>query len=205
MFPLKAIFTPVNTTTMSAKPPRSPLPVAKTSPPAADVSPSRAISRNDLKSRHATLVRIAARRREAAQDTDRPDRGEQGEVVPVHLIFQGPLAELIEPVEFERNRAPIGQDQAVETHGQARLVLVRHGPGRANHPRPSRHQDALPVRRVKRDGDYRQDRARKVAGELSDQDRFQKRAFMDALPSGGIFRPGESRRGRVIPCRGGIG
>ena len=113
-------------------------------------------------------------------------------------------AELIEAVKLERDPTPIGQDQAVETHGEPRLVLVRHGPGRGDDPRPSRHQDALPVRRVKRDGDHRQDRARKVAGNLCDQDRFQKRAFMDALPSGGIFRRTESRLERVVPCRGGI-
>ena len=65
--------------------------------------------------------------------------------MPVDLIFQGSLAELIEPVKFERNRAAIGQDQAVETNGQPRLVLVRHGSGRANDPRSSRHQDTLPV------------------------------------------------------------
>ena len=97
------------------------------------------------------LVGIAARRREAAKDTDRTDCSEHGEVMAVDLIFQGSLAKLIEPMEFERNRAPIGQDQAVETHGQARLVLVRHGPGRADDPRPSWHQDALPVRRVERE------------------------------------------------------
>ena len=62
---------------------------------------SEPLSGPGLEARHATLVRIAARCREAAQDTDRPDRGEQGEVVTVHLIFQSPLAELIEPVEFE--------------------------------------------------------------------------------------------------------
>ena len=92
----------------------------------------------------------------------------------------------------------------METHGQARLVLVRHGPGRGDDPRPSWHQDTLPVRRVKGNGDHRQDRSGKVAGELRDQDRFQKRALMDALPTGGIFRRSETHRGGIGGgCRNG--
>ena len=122
--------------------------------------------------RHAALVRVAALRRESGQDADRPDSGEHGKVVSVDLIFQGSLADLIQPMKFERHPTPVRVDQAVETHGESGLVLIGYGLSRANDPRTSRHQDALPVCRVKRHRNHGQDRAGKVTGKLRDQRRF---------------------------------
>ena len=50
-----------------------------------------------------------------------------------------------------------------------------------------------------------QDRAGEVTGKLCDQGRFQKRAFMDTLPTGGIFRRAEPRRSVLCrPVAGGF-
>ena len=77
--------------------------------------------------RRPAFVRVAPRRREAAEDAYRSDSGKRGKVVAVHLIFQGSLANLIEASKFERNPTPVRVDQAVKTNRQARLILVSHG------------------------------------------------------------------------------
>ena len=105
---------------------------------------------------------------EAAQDAYGSDSGKHREVVTVDLIFQGTLAHLIESVKFQRHPASIGQDEPMETHGQPRLILVRHGCRRADHPRPSRDQHPLPVRRIERHGNDSQHRTGEVTGKLRD-------------------------------------
>ena len=96
--------------------------------------------------RHAALVRVASRRREAAQDAHGSDSGEHRKVVTVHSIFQSSLPDLVEAVKVERNPAPVRENQPVEAHGQPGLILVRHG----------------------------QHRAGKVTGELRDERRFEE-------------------------------
>ena len=156
------------------------------------------------KARRSALVRVAPCRREAAQDAHGSDSGEHRKVVAVHLIFQSSLPDLVEAVKIERNPAAIRENQPVEAHGQPGLILVRHGLRRANNPRPSRDQDALPIRRVERNGNHGQDRAGEVTGKLRHERRFEERAFIDALPTGGVFRLPDARRGRIIAARVGV-
>ena len=152
--------------------------------------------------RRAAFVRIPPYRREAAEDADCPNSGKHGKVVAVHLIFQGCLAKLIEAPKLERNPASVGEDQAVETNSEPRLILVCHGLSRADNSRASRDQDALPIRRVEGNGNHGQHRAGEVAGKLCCQHRFQKRAFVNPLPTRRVLRHFESRWNRVISRRG---
>ena len=90
------------------------------------------------KSGHSPLVGIPPCGGQAAKHAYGSDSGKHREIVTVDLIFPGSLAELIETVELKRYPTAIGQDEPMETHGQPRLILVRHGCRRADHPRPSR-------------------------------------------------------------------
>ncbi len=90
----------------------------------------------------------------------------------VDLIFQGCFAKLIESAKLERNPASIREDQAVKTNSEPGLILICDGLSRTDNPRPSRDQDALPIRRVEGNGNHGQHRAGEVAGELCCKHRF---------------------------------
>ena len=124
--------------------------------------------------RCSALVRVALPRRESAQDAHGSDSGKHRKVVAVHLIFQSSLSDLVKAVKLERNPAAIRENQPVEAHGQPGLILVRHRRRRANNPRPSRDQDALPIRRVERNGNHGQHRAGEVTGELRHKHGFEE-------------------------------
>ena len=125
-------------------------------------------------SRPSAFVRIPPCCREAAEDAYRSDSGEHRKVVAVDLIFQSSLPDLVEAAKSERNPAAIRENQAVEAHGQPGLILVRHGVRRANNPRSSRDQDALPIRRVERNGNHGQHGAGEVTGKLRHEHRFEE-------------------------------
>ena len=124
--------------------------------------------------RYSTLVGVALLRRESAQDAHGSDSGKHRKVVSVDLIFQSSLPDLVKAVKIERNPAAIRENQPVEAHGQPGLILVCHGSRRADNPRPSRDQDALPIRRVERNGNHGQDRAGEVTGQLRHERRFEE-------------------------------
>ena len=83
--------------------------------------------------------------------------------MPVHLVFQCALSDLIESVKVEGNPTSVREQQAVKAHHQPGLILGGDSRRRADHSRSSGHQNSLPIGGVKRNGHRRQHRAGKVA------------------------------------------
>ena len=78
--------------------------------------------------------------------------------MPVHLILQRALANLVEAVKLKGYRSAVRPDDAVERDGEAFLIGSRDGLNSADHAGAPGDQDPLAVRGIERDGDVGEDR-----------------------------------------------
>ncbi len=131
----------------------------------------------------AARVRVGPPHGQPRDDADGPDAGEHGDVMPVHLVFERALADLIQAGKLQGHPSPIGEDEAVKPDGEAFLILAGDGRRGSDDARAARDHHPLPVSGVERHGHGREDRAGKVAVELVHQDGLEKRALIDPLPS----------------------
>ena len=64
----------------------------------------------------ASGIGIAALQGQSGDNSDCSDSRKHGDVMPVHLVFERPFADLIEPMKVERDPATVWKYQAVKAN-----------------------------------------------------------------------------------------
>ena len=89
--------------------------------------------------------------------------------MPIDFVFERAFANLVEAVKFERDAPAVGPDDAVEGNGQALLIDACNGLNGADDSCAAGDQDPLAASGIERNRYGCEDRTRKIAAELCDQ------------------------------------